>query len=223
MKTTKHILGITLAALLGASGSFAQTTTRPPTGTPSGSASTGTTNSGGVAPAAGRPSDTPTGPTAGGTGSGTTMPPTGTPSGSASTGTTNSGGVAPATGRPSDTPTGPTAGGTGSGTTMPPKTPTAPATPGKASPNTPNENASDTAKAVQSVLAKFETKRDQAMTERRALLDKLQAAKTDAERQATITQLRTETQAQKDEQSAMGKEIRDELKKLRDLRKTGGN
>jgi hypothetical protein len=226
MKTTQRILGITLAALLGAGGSFAQNPTAPATGTPAGSASTGTTKSGGVAPATGRPSDTPTGPAAGGTGSGTTMPATmpatGTPAGSVSTGTTKSGGVAPATGRPSDTPTGPAAGGTGRGTTMPPLTPPAPVTPGKASPHTPNENASDTAKAVQAVLSKFETQRDQAMSERRALLDKLQAAKTEVERQAIITQLRTETQAQKEEQSAMGKEIRDELKKLRDQRKTGG-
>ena len=109
--------------------------------------------------------------------------------------------------------------------TAPATRPTPPATtpPGsEARPHTPNENASDTARAVQGVLLKFDVKRDLAMAERKALLDRLQAAKTDAERQAIIAELRTESQAQKDAQSAMGKEIRDELKKLRELRKTGG-
>lgn len=204
MKTTKQILGLTFVALLSAAGGIAQTTTTPPTGTPAGSAATGTTNSGGVAPATGKPSETPTGPTAGGTGSGTT-PPT------------------PTTGTSSGTTTTTTTTGTTTTSTTPTTTTTPPAGPGKASPHTPNENASDTAKAVQGVLLKFEAKRDQAIAERKALIDKLQAAKTDAERQAIITQLRTETQAQKDEQAAMGKEIREELKKLRDQRKTGGS
>ena len=246
MKSQNHIFVIALVALISAATSFAQTTTTPtpPSGTPAGSSSTGTTNSGGVAPATGRPTDTPTGPTAGGTGSGTApvRPATpvisvsgGTPAGSATTGTTNSGGVAPATGQPTTTPTGPTAGGTGSGATPPAATTenrpvmttgggssNAPTNPGKGSPHTVNENASDNAKAVQTMLRQFDAKRDKLAADRKVLIERLNATKDDADRKNILEQLRTEQQTQADERRALGKEMREELRNVRNQRKTGG-
>jgi hypothetical protein len=85
-------------------------------------------------------------------------------------------------------------------------------------PHTVNENASDQAKAVQGVLQKFDAQRDAMMAERKALLDKLQAAKTDAERKAILDQLKAEQKTNIDEQRALGKEIRAEMKKLRDAK-----
>lgn len=85
-------------------------------------------------------------------------------------------------------------------------------------PHTVNENASDRAKAVQGVLQKFDAQRDAMAAERKVLLDKLQAAKTDAERKAILDQLKVEQKANIDEQRALGKEIRAELKKLRDTK-----
>src|SRR5437016_3802368 len=121
-------------------------------------------------------------------------------------------------GKPATMPPGATDNpGTATTTTTPPTTP--PATPGKAAPHTVNEHASDNAKAVQAVLQKFDATRDQIIADRKALIDKLQAAKTDAERKAILDQLRTENS----DQRALGKEIRDELKKLRDQRAKGGS
>lgn len=88
-------------------------------------------------------------------------------------------------------------------------------------PRMPNENASDTAKAVLTVIQKFDAKRDQAIAERKALIDKLAAAKTETERQAILTQLRAETQTEREQQTMLGKQIREELKKLREQRRGG--
>lgn len=68
------------------------------------------------------------------------------------------------------------------------------------------------------MLLKFDASRDQFMAERKALLAKLEAAKTEAERKAILEQLKTENA----EQRGLGKEIRDELKKVREQRKSGG-
>lgn len=205
MKKSKTSLALALVTLVTAAGSFAQTTTTPtrPEGTPAGSAATGTTNSGGVAPATGRPETTPTGPTAGGTGSGTTPP-------------------APPTMADRPGMTGTTTGSTGTATGSTATTTGRPETPGRSAPHTVNENASDNAKAVQAVLRQFDAKRDAMAAERKALIEKLNAATTEAERKAILEQLRTEKQAQADEQRALGKEIREELRKVRDQRKTGG-
>ena len=197
---TRLLLAVTIASLLSAATGFAQTTTTTPTdprGTPAGSANTGTTNSGGVAPASGRPTTTPTGPAAGGTGSGTTP-------------------AARATGRP-ETPPPSTTTTTTSTTTAGPGN--GPGT-NRGKPHTVNENASDNAKAVQAVLRQFDVKRDAMAAERKALLDKLATAKTETERTAILDQLRTEQKAHADEQRALGKEIREELKKVREQRKT---
>jgi hypothetical protein len=93
---------------------------------------------------------------------------------------------------------------------------------GKANPHTPNPNSSATAQAVQTILQKFDANRDQFMAERKALLDKLAAATTDADRKAILEQLKTDLQAEKEQRSQLGKEIRDELKNLRQQRKSGG-
>jgi hypothetical protein len=190
--TTKHRSSLlVLVAALTAAGLAAQTT-----GTPAGSSATGTTNSGGVAPATGKPTVTPTGPTAGGTGSGT-VPPSPTIGGN----TTVGGNV--------------TMGGntTGGNVTTPPVRGV-----GKG----PNENASDTAKAVHAVIADFQKQRDTYLASRQALLDSLKKAATDAERQTILEQLRKDNQDRETEERNLGKQIRDELKKLRDARKTGG-
>lgn len=68
------------------------------------------------------------------------------------------------------------------------------------------------------MLLKFDASRDQFIADRKALLAKLEAAKTDAERKAILEQLKTENA----EQRGLGKEIRDELKKVREQRKSGG-
>ena len=222
MKNRNHLIVIALVALISAATSYAQTTTTParptvtpPAGTPAGSPSTGTTNSGGVAPAVGRPTETPTGPIAGGTGSGTTPVSPTTPDSSrpvgAPTGIMNPGTMPPAI-TPETRPTTTT----GSGASN------APANAGKGTPHTVNENASDNAKAIQAVLKTFDAKRDALAAERKALIEKLEAAKTDLEKKAILDQLHTEQQAQAEERRALGKEMRNELKKIRDQRKSTG-
>lgn len=85
-----------------------------------------------------------------------------------------------------------------------------------------NPNSSAVAQAVQTILAKFDANRDQYMTERKALLDKLAAATTEADRQAILAQLKADLQTEKDQRAQLGKEIRDELKTMRQQRKAGG-
>lgn len=84
-----------------------------------------------------------------------------------------------------------------------------------------NENASDTAKAVHEVIRQFDERRNAIMAERKALIERLRAAETEEERQAIIEELRTERKAQADERRALGKEIREELRRLREARNSG--
>jgi hypothetical protein len=93
---------------------------------------------------------------------------------------------------------------------------------GKAAPHTPDAHSSDVAKAVQAVLQKFDANRDQFIADRKALLDQLAAAKTEAERKAILDQLKAENETEKHQKEQLGKEIRDELKTLRQQRKSGG-
>jgi hypothetical protein len=93
---------------------------------------------------------------------------------------------------------------------------------GKAAPHTPNANSSDNAKAVQTVLQKFDANRDQFIAQRQALLDQLAAAKTEADRKAILDQLKSDQEAAKQQKEQLGKEIRDELRTLRQQRKAGG-
>lgn len=85
----------------------------------------------------------------------------------------------------------------------------------------PNENASDTAKAVQALLDQFRAQRDQFLAARQALIDQLKTATGD-ERKAILEQLRTDQQARVDEQRALGKQIRDEIKNVHRDHPTGG-
>lgn len=84
----------------------------------------------------------------------------------------------------------------------------------------PNANASDSAKAVHTLLDQFKAQRDQFLATRQALVERLKTA-TSEERKTILDQLRADQQARVDEQRALGKQIRDELKNLH-REKTGG-
>ena len=73
---------------------------------------------------------------------------------------------------------------------------------------------------VRGLLADFEAKRDAYIAQRKALVEKLKGA-TEAERKQILADLRAEQQARIDDQRALAKQIRDELKKLREQRKSG--
>lgn len=77
---------------------------------------------------------------------------------------------------------------------------------------------SDGSTTVQGFLTRFEVQREQVVETRAALVERLAGATTE-QRQAILGELRTEQQTRIDEQRAMAKTIRDELKKLRDTRK----
>jgi hypothetical protein len=94
--------------------------------------------------------------------------------------------------------------------------------PGAAHPHTPNPNASGTAQAVQMILQKFDASRDQYMAERKALIDQLATAQTAEERKAVLAALKSDMLSEKDQRAQLGKEIRNELKTLRQQRKAGG-
>jgi hypothetical protein len=73
---------------------------------------------------------------------------------------------------------------------------------------------------VRTLLQDFATKREQYIAERKALIEKLKTA-TDAEKKQILDQLKADQQARIDEQRELAKQIRDELKKLREARKSG--
>ncbi len=219
MKPQKHILAIATALLFGASGMLAQST-----GTTSGGTTTGTTTTGSTTTSTG---DTTGGTTTGGTTTGGTTTG-GTTTGGTTTGGTTTGGT---------TTGGTTTGGTTTGGTTTGGTTTGGTTTGgnsmgshgksgeshgKAAPHTPNPNSSANAQAVQTILQKFDANRDQYMADRKALLDKLATATTDADRQAILDELKADQAANKEQRTQLGKEIRDELKTLRQQRKSGG-
>jgi hypothetical protein len=99
----------------------------------------------------------------------------------------------------------------------PPATP-----PGKERRHMVNENASENAKAVQGLLKTFDARRDQLMAQRRELLQKLEGAATEAEKKEIIDQLRAEQKLRQEEQRTLRREIGEELKRLREQRKSGG-
>lgn len=145
------------------------------------------------------------------TGTGTTGGTTGSGTGTGTT-TTNTGNT---TGTTTGTGTG-TSTGTNTGT-MTKKTP-----PGVEKRHTPNEHASDRAKAVQAMLLKFDASRETFMAERKALIAQLEAAKTEEEKKAILAELKTDMEARHEEQRTLRREIGEELKKLREQRKAGG-
>jgi hypothetical protein len=86
----------------------------------------------------------------------------------------------------------------------------------------PDDNASDTAKAVTAVVQQFEAARAKAIDDRKVLITQLEVAKTEAEKEAILAKLKAETQAERDQQATLGKQVRDELKKIRDSRTKPG-
>jgi hypothetical protein len=84
----------------------------------------------------------------------------------------------------------------------------------------PNENASDNAKAIHVALEKFKAERTRLLDERAAVLEKLKGA-SDAEKKAILEQLRVESKAREEEERALAKQVREELKKIREDRKVG--
>jgi acyl-CoA reductase-like NAD-dependent aldehyde dehydrogenase len=86
----------------------------------------------------------------------------------------------------------------------------------------PNENASANAKAVHAVIQQFREQRDQYLTERKAMLEKLKTA-TAEEKKAIMEQLREDKTAREADERSLGKQIREELKTLRGDRKAPTN
>lgn len=75
--------------------------------------------------------------------------------------------------------------------------------------------------AVRGLLQDFATKREAYIAQRKALIETLKSATTDTERKAILATLREEQQARIDDQRALAKTIRDEMKALRKDRKPG--
>lgn len=145
----------------------------------------------------------------------TTGTTTGTPTGTTTGGTTSGGTTTGGTTTGGTTTGGSTTGGSTTGTTT-----TTPTTGGNAKGKDkekekgPNENASQRAKDVHEVLAQFRTLREDYLAERKALLEKLKTAKED-EKKAILDQLRADSSKRDEEERALGKQIRDELKSAR--------
>ena len=151
------------------------------------------------------------GPNSGGTTTGGTTTG-GTTTGGTTTGGTTTGGT---------TTGGSTTGGSTTGTTTTTSTPDGNAKgKDKEKVKGPNENASQRAKDVHAVLDQFKTLREGYLAERKALLEKLKTAKDD-EKKAILDQLKADSAKREEEERALGKQIRDELKSLRETRKGG--
>lgn len=85
----------------------------------------------------------------------------------------------------------------------------------------PDPNASASSNAVQAVLQKFDSARDQMVAHRQALVDQLAAAKTEAERKAVVDEMRNDQAALQDQARSAAREIRAELQALRRQRSGG--
>jgi hypothetical protein len=191
MKNTNRIFLIAVLAALASIGVRAQDTSTTSTGT-----TTGETTSGGT--------------TTGGTTTG------GTTTGGTTTGGTTTGGTT------TETTT------TGGSTTTTTETTTTSENNGKAKgkekgrgPQGPNENASDTARAVHGVIADFRAQREAYLTDRKALLESLKGASEEA-KAAILSELRKMNEERETEERSLGKQIREELRGLRGERKSGG-
>ena len=155
----------------------------------------------------------------------TTGTTTGTTTGSTTGGTTSGGTTTGGTTTGGTTTVGTTTGGstTGGSTTTPTTTtPTGGNAKGKDKEKVkgPNDNASQNAKDVHLVLEEFRTLREGYLAQRKSLLEQLKGA-SEEKKKEILEQLRSETAARDEEERALGKQIRDDLKKLRDARKTG--
>ena len=89
---------------------------------------------------------------------------------------------------------------------------------GKSANKGPNENASQRAKDVHAVIEAFQAQREGYLAERKTLLAKLETA-TEAEKKQILEQLRADKQEREEEERSLGKQIREDLKKLRGERK----
>jgi hypothetical protein len=76
-------------------------------------------------------------------------------------------------------------------------------------------NSSETTKAIQEALKKYDSARDLAITERAALVAKLEAAKTETEKAAVVAQLNRDQMLREDERREVARQIRDETKHVR--------
>lgn len=85
----------------------------------------------------------------------------------------------------------------------------------KPKPHAPDPNASPKANAVEAVLEKFDTARDQIVAHHQALIDQLAAAKTDTERKAVVDEMRNDQAALQDQARQTARDIRNELQALR--------
>jgi hypothetical protein len=70
-------------------------------------------------------------------------------------------------------------------------------------------------KAIQEALKKYDSARDLAITERAALVAKLEAAKTETEKAAVVAQLNRDQALREDERREVARQIRDETKHVR--------
>ena len=75
---------------------------------------------------------------------------------------------------------------------------------------------------MEALLQKFDASRDQLVSARQTLIDKVAAAKDDTEREAALKELRDEQKSMEDVQRTTAKEIRAELETLRRQRAGGG-
>ena len=70
------------------------------------------------------------------------------------------------------------------------------------------------------MLATFRAQREDYLAQRKATIERLKTA-TAEERKALLEELRTGSASRDEEERALGKQIRDELKQLRESRKGG--
>jgi len=82
-------------------------------------------------------------------------------------------------------------------------------------------NSSETTKAIQEALKKYDSARDLAIAERAALVAKLEAAKTETEKAAVVAQLNRDQAQREDELREVARQIRDETKQVRLRTKPG--
>jgi hypothetical protein len=211
MKKTNRILLFAVLAALASISMRAQTT-----GTTTGS-TTGTTT--------GSTTGSTTGATTGNTTtSGTTIGGT-TTGGTATGGTTTVGTTTAGTTTGGTTTVGSTTGGsttagkTTSATTAEPDGGKGNAK-GKSGKKGPNEHASARAQEVHAVIEAFQAQRATYLAARKQALDNLKVAP-EAEKARILAEIRLEKQAREEEERSLGKQIREDLKKLRDDRKGG--
>ena len=87
--------------------------------------------------------------------------------------------------------------------------------------HTPAPNASETAKAIQTVLQKYDDQRNLTVAERAALVTRLEAARTEVERKEVLDRLEREQAAREDERRETARQIRDDVRRVRNRSESG--